>query len=113
MSAPFIFIATNRLRDGKLAAERDRAADLSSFIEANEPQLLALNEYVNEDGTEVGVVQIHPDSASMEFTWTSSRSERRARTLRRSRRQPASRSTESRAKPYWRCSGAKPELASR
>jgi hypothetical protein len=39
ISAPFIFIATNRLRDGKLPAERERAPDLSSFIEANEPQL--------------------------------------------------------------------------
>jgi len=67
MPAPFIFIATNRLREGKLAAERDRAADLGSFIEENEPQLLAFNEYANEDGTEVGVVQIHPDAASMEF----------------------------------------------
>src|SRR5207302_11303004 len=67
MCAPFIFIATNRLRDGKLAAERDRAADLGSFIEANEPQLVGFNEYVNEDGTEVGVVQIHPNAASMEF----------------------------------------------
>src|SRR5437588_10856850 len=67
MPAPFIFIATNRLREGKLAAERDRAADLGSFIEANEPQLLAFNEYVNEDGTEVGVVQVHPNAASMEF----------------------------------------------
>jgi hypothetical protein len=28
---------------------------------------LAFNEYVNEDGAEVGVVQIHPDAASMEF----------------------------------------------
>jgi hypothetical protein len=67
MSGPFIFIATNRLREGKLAAERDRARDLSSFIEANEPQLLAFNEYANEDGTEVGVVQMHPDAASMEL----------------------------------------------
>ena len=67
MPAPFIFIATNRIREGQLAAERDRAADLGSFIEETEPQLLAFNEYVNEDGTEVGVVQIHPDAASMEF----------------------------------------------
>ena len=67
ISAPFIFIATNKLREGKLAAERDRAADLASFIEANEPQVLAFNEYVNDDGTEVGVVQIHPNAASMEF----------------------------------------------
>jgi hypothetical protein len=67
MSGPFIFIATNRLREGKLAAERERARDLSSFIEASEPQLLAFNEYVNEEGTEVGVVQLHPDAASMEL----------------------------------------------
>ncbi len=67
MSGPFIFIATNRLKEGKLEAERNRAADLGSFIEANEPQLLAFNEYVNEEGSEVGVVQVHPDAASMEF----------------------------------------------
>jgi NAD-dependent oxidoreductase involved in siderophore biosynthesis len=66
MSGPFIFIATNRLREGKLAAEHERARELSSFIEANEPQLLAFNEYVNEEGTEVGVVQMHPDAASMQ-----------------------------------------------
>jgi NAD-dependent oxidoreductase involved in siderophore biosynthesis len=66
-SGPFIFIATNRLREGKLAAERERARDLSSFIEANEPQLLAFNEYANEEGTEVGVVQMHPDAPSMEL----------------------------------------------
>jgi hypothetical protein len=29
----FIFIPTDRLTEGKLAAERDRAADLGSFIE--------------------------------------------------------------------------------
>jgi hypothetical protein len=67
MSGPFIFIATNRLQEGKLAAERERAGELGSFIEANEPQLLAFNEYANEDGTEVGVVQMHPDAASMEL----------------------------------------------
>jgi hypothetical protein len=67
VSEPLIFIATNRLRPGKLAAERRRVADLAAFIETSEPQLLAFNEYVNNDGTEVGVVQVHPDSASMEF----------------------------------------------
>jgi hypothetical protein len=67
MSAPFIFIATNQLRAGKLAAERERAIELSAFIESSEPQLLAFNEYASEDGTEVSVVQVHPDAASMEF----------------------------------------------
>jgi hypothetical protein len=67
MSGPFIFIATNRLREGKLDAERERVPELCAFIEASEPQLIAFNEYASEDGTEVGVVQVHPDAASMEF----------------------------------------------
>jgi hypothetical protein len=66
VSAPFIFIATNKLSEGKLAAERDRATDLASSIEANEPQLLAFNEYVNEDGTEVGVYG-EPSDAVLEM----------------------------------------------
>lgn len=65
MSGPFIFIATNRLKPGKLADERRRVPGLVDFIEANEPRLIAFNEYVNEDGTEVGVVQVHADADSM------------------------------------------------
>src|SRR5437016_11240046 len=67
MSGPFIFIATNRLKEGRLDDERKRVPGLSAFTEVNEPRLIAFNEYVNEDGTEVGVVQIHPDAASMEL----------------------------------------------
>ena len=66
MSGPFIFIATNRLRDGRLGAEQQRVPELSRFIEANEPRLIAFNEYVNDDHTEVAVVQVHPDAASLE-----------------------------------------------
>jgi hypothetical protein len=40
----------------------DASADLSDFIEANEPRLIAFNEYVSDDGTEVGVVQVRPDT---------------------------------------------------
>jgi hypothetical protein len=67
MPGPFIFIATNRLKEGRLEEESKRVPGLCDFIEANEPRLIAFNEYVNEDGTEVGVVQIHPDADSMEF----------------------------------------------
>jgi hypothetical protein len=67
VSGPFIFIATNRLKKNKLEAEMNRVPGLSDFIEANEPRLLAFNEYANDDGTEVAVVQVHPDAESMEF----------------------------------------------
>jgi hypothetical protein len=66
VTSPFIFIATNRLKPGALERERKRVPGLVEFIEANEPRLIAFNEYVNETGDEVTVVQIHPDAASME-----------------------------------------------
>lgn len=66
MSAPFVFIATNRLKPGQLDAERRRVPGLVEFVAASEPRLIAFNEYVNDAGTEVTVVQVHPDAASME-----------------------------------------------
>ena len=69
MQEPLIFIATNRLKPGRLDSERARVPGLVEFVEfveANEPRLIAFNEYVNEAGDEVSVVQVHPDAASME-----------------------------------------------
>ena len=66
MSSPFIFIATNRLKPGQLESERKRVPGLVEFIEASEPRLIGFNEFVNESGDEVTVVQIHPDASSME-----------------------------------------------
>jgi quinol monooxygenase YgiN len=64
--SPLIFIATNRLKPGRLDRERARVPGLVEFIEANEPRLIAFNEYADETGDEVTVVQVHPDAASME-----------------------------------------------
>jgi hypothetical protein len=65
VSGPFIFIATNRLKPGKLADERKRVPGLVEFVEESEPRVIAFNEYANDDGTEVAVVQVHPDADSM------------------------------------------------
>jgi hypothetical protein len=43
VSGPFIFIATNRLKPGKLADERKRVSGLVDFVDANEPRLIAFN----------------------------------------------------------------------
>jgi hypothetical protein len=67
MSGPFVFIATHRLKEGSFEAERKRVPGLCEFIAAQEPRLIAFNEYANDEGTEVGVVQVHPDAASMEL----------------------------------------------
>ena len=67
MTGPCIFIATNRLKQGKLDSEKKRVPDLIDFIQANEPRLIAFNEYANDEGTEVAVIQVHPDADSMVF----------------------------------------------
>jgi len=67
MSGPLIFIATNRLRPGAFEAERQRVPGLVDYLESSEPRLIAFNEYVNDERTEVSVVQVHPDADSMEF----------------------------------------------
>ena len=65
MAGPFIFIATNRLKPGKLDAEKQRVPGLVDFVQANERRVIAFNEYGSEDGAEVAVVQFHPDADSM------------------------------------------------
>jgi hypothetical protein len=67
MTSPFIFIATNRLKQGKLEGEKKRLPQLIDFIQVNEPRLIEFNEYANEEGTEVAVVQVQPDADSMVF----------------------------------------------
>ena len=64
---PFIFIATNKLKPGKLADEARRVPGLAAFIQASEPRVITFNEYASDDGTEVAVVQVHPDADSMAY----------------------------------------------
>jgi hypothetical protein len=66
MPGPIVFVATNRLKEGALEIERRRVPELVDFVEREEPQVVAFNEYLNEAGDEVTVVQIHPDAASLE-----------------------------------------------
>jgi hypothetical protein len=66
MSGPLIYVATNRLRQGKFGAERERLPGFVDFIAEAEPRLIAFNQYVNAERTETKVVQVHPDADSME-----------------------------------------------
>jgi hypothetical protein len=66
MAAPFIFIKTYAIKEGKLEDFRQFLQEFFKVLEASEPRALAINAYVNEDGTEVTFVQVHPDAASKE-----------------------------------------------
>jgi hypothetical protein len=66
MAGPFFVIATNKLRDGKLADEMNRVPGWVRFIHDNEPRTIGFHEYRSPDGTEVEYIQIHPDTDSFE-----------------------------------------------
>jgi len=67
MTAPFIFIGTYHVREGKLEAFKAYWQEFIEYIEPREPRLIAINLYVNDEGNEVSVVQVHPDADSMLF----------------------------------------------
>jgi hypothetical protein len=67
MAEPFIFIGTYGIKEGKLEEFKRYWPQFVDFVEESEPRLIAFNAYVDEDGGEVGIVQVHPDVDSMEF----------------------------------------------
>jgi hypothetical protein len=69
MAAPVIFISTYAIRAGTLHGLRQFLQELFGVLEQNEPRALAINAYVNGEGTEVAIVQVHPDGASIKEYW--------------------------------------------
>ncbi len=67
MTAPFIFIGTHMIKEGKLQEFKDTALELVKLVEEMEPRMIAFNFYLNEDETEACIVQVHPDADSMLF----------------------------------------------
>jgi hypothetical protein len=66
MSAAFVFVASNKIREGRLEDEKRRVPGWVDFIEQNEPRLIAFHQFLSDDGTEVEYVQVHPDTDSFE-----------------------------------------------
>jgi hypothetical protein len=66
LAGPFVHIATYAIGEGQLEGLRQFLPQFFEIIEANEPRLLAVNAFVNEDGTEATFIELHPDAASME-----------------------------------------------
>jgi quinol monooxygenase YgiN len=67
MSEPVISIDVSRIQPRRLEELKRAMTELVEFVDANETRPLLYNVYFNEDDTEMTVLQVHPDSASMEF----------------------------------------------
>lgn len=61
-----MFVDSSEVVEGKLEELRHAIGGLAGFVEANEVDPIAYHVYFSTDGRRMTVVQIHPDSASME-----------------------------------------------
>lgn len=62
----FIFVSTYTIKEGRLEAYKSWTQGLVEYVEANEPRMVAFNIYLNDEGTEVAAIQVHPDAVSMQ-----------------------------------------------
>lgn len=67
MTAPIVYIDRSRIRPGKLSDLRDAIDDLVRYIEEREPQLIHYGFYIDEAGSRMTVIAVHPDTASVEL----------------------------------------------
>jgi quinol monooxygenase YgiN len=66
MRAPIVFLDTSEIREGKLEELRRAVAELAEFVETNEADPISYQVFFSDDGRLMTVLQVHPDSASME-----------------------------------------------
>ena len=70
MSDLILYVDTSDVREGALEELKPAIRELVEFVEMHEPRLIAYNAYLSNDGTELTVVSVHPDSASLEHHMT-------------------------------------------
>jgi len=66
MGDPIAFVDTSEIREGKLEELGRAVAELAEFVEANEAETVSYQVFFSDGGRRMTVLQVHPDSASME-----------------------------------------------
>lgn len=66
MSQPFIAIATLGIKEGKLEDFTRSYREVVETVKEHEPRMIAFHGFVNDEGTEMTIIQVHPDTASMD-----------------------------------------------
>ena len=66
MDEPIVAIDTSEVREGRLEEVKVAIRELAEFVDANEPRPIAYNAYLDESSKRLTVLQVHPDSASLE-----------------------------------------------
>lgn len=68
-ATPFISVSTYRIKDGRLEDFRQFLGGLFDVLEPNVPGLLAVAAYLNHDGSEAAIIQVHSDASSIKQYW--------------------------------------------
>jgi hypothetical protein len=61
-----VYVDTSAVHPGALHELKGAVEELVEFLDANVPGLIAYNVYFSDDGSQMTVVHVHPDSASLE-----------------------------------------------
>jgi hypothetical protein len=64
---PIVVIDSSEIREGRIDELRTALTELVEFVEANEAEPIAYSIYIDEEGSRMTVLQIHPSSASVEL----------------------------------------------
>jgi quinol monooxygenase YgiN len=67
MSQPLVYVDTSHVREGAVDQLKRAIEELAEFVEENEPELLSYSVYFSDDGSEMTVVHVHPDRASLDY----------------------------------------------
>ena len=67
MPEPIIFVDVSEILPGKLDEVKVAFEELAAFVDANEPRVISYDVFLDASETLVTVIQVHHDSASMEF----------------------------------------------
>jgi quinol monooxygenase YgiN len=66
MAEPLIVLDTSKIREGKREELERGIAELAAFVAANESDPISYQVFFDEGSGVMTVLQVHPDSASME-----------------------------------------------
>jgi hypothetical protein len=67
MTQPIVYVDVSEIREGRLGELELAMRELAAFVEVNMPRLISYGFFLDEDRTQMTVVAVHPDSASLEF----------------------------------------------
>ena len=67
MNTSVVYVDRSLVRPGKLAELKEAIAELSSDFEANEPELIAYLVFLDDTETQMTVMHVHRDVASLEL----------------------------------------------